>query len=360
MDVVVFTECPTEDYYRALFHLQKKGKVKIQFLDSRVFYLLFLKIYSSFSFLRFFGYRYFGKPLHVKKNVYLKDIFHSFLGYFSLPFTKKKIVVLFAPYHSISPYLYFLKLCQRDMVFMTSWPYWDGKRYVHSPFPFVQFFWRKFLQKMRIVTVSDTARRNLLKYSPSVVQIPHAVDLETFCPGKKKTFHVLYVGRIIPEKGIKGILDVAGELPEVSFLFVGSGSAVHLLEKCGLKNVFYLGEIRNREKLAQIFRESSVFVLNSYAIAGWEELYGIVLLEALACGTAVISTDCVGPCEIVKKEYGFLIPQKDTEALREKIEWCFMHQKELLEMGLRGRVFVEKKYDIDVLSEQWLHVLDRG
>ncbi len=357
MDVYIFTECPTEDYYRSLFHLQKRGKIEIRFIDSRTVYLFCLKVYSSSFFLRRLGYRYFAKPLYVQKKVSWNDIWVSFSGYFILPFTKRKIIILFAPYHPLSPYLFLLKFLKRDIIFMSSWPYWSGMEYVHKPLPFVTFFWRKFLRKGSIVTISHTGRKSLEKYSSSVVQIPHAVDLKTFNPGKKKKFQVLFVGRIIPEKGIQGILDVAKVFPEIPFVFVGSGSAVPLIRNCGLNNVLYLGEIRDRKQLAEIFRESSVFVLNSYKIHGWEELYGIVLLEALASGTPVISTDCVGPREIVLPEFGFIIPQKDTEALKEKIGYCFVHQKELEKMGKLGRIFVEEKYDIEVLAEEWHEVL---
>ena len=324
MDVLIFTECPTEDYYRALFHLQKQRKCKVSFVDSRSVYLFFLKIYGSFSFLRTLGFRYFGKPSDVAQ-ISWKDVFSSFSSYVTLPFTKKKIVALFAPYYPVAMYLCFLSFLGKDITFMSSWPYWNSS-FVHRPKLFSLYFRRIFLTDRNIVTISSTAQRSLEKYSSSVVQIPHAVNLKMFSPGKKKKFQVLFVGRIIPEKGIQGILDVARELSQIPFVFVGSGSAVPLLRDCGLKNVSYLGEVRDREKLARIFRESSVFVLNSYAIPGWEELYGIVLLEALASGTPLISTDCVGPKEIVQKDFGFLIPQKNSTALKEKILFCFEHQ----------------------------------
>lgn len=358
MDIIIFTECPTQDYYRALFHLEKKGRAKVCFLDSRTLYLFSLKVYSSHFFLRKLGHRYFGKPLHVDKKVRWKDIWRSFAGYFTLPFTQKKIVALFAPYYPVSFYLCFLSFLGKDIIFMSSWPYWDSS-YVHTPTLFSRFFWKRFLIRRKIVTISATAKKSLEIYSPSVIQIPHAVDLHTFFPGKKKKFQVLFVGRIIPEKGIEGILDAARALKHIPFVFVGSGSVVPLVQNSGLKNVRYLGEVRDREKLAQIFRESSVFVLNSYKIPAWEELYGIVLLEALASGTPVISTDCVGPKEIVRKEFGFLIPQKDTDALKEKILYCFEHQEEALFMGEKGRQFVEAHYDIEDLSEKWFMILKK-
>jgi len=206
--------------------------------------------------------------------------------------------------------------------------------------------------------ISKTAESSLKKFTSNVVQIPHAVDLNLFKVGKKnKMFRVLFVGRIIKEKGIQGILNVASSLKNIEFVFVGSGCYVDNVKSCNLKNVVYLGEVRDREKLAEIFASASVFVLNSYKIPGWEELYGIVLLEALASGTCVISTDCVGPKEIVKKEFGFLISQKNNKELKEKIEFLFKNKELIEKMGLKGRKFVEDNYDINVLSQKWNDVL---
>lgn len=352
MDVVVFTECPTRDYFRGLLKLN----LNVKFIDSRAFYLLFLKIYSEFYFLRKIGSK-FGKPLDVKK-ISWNEVFWSFFGYFYLIFTRKKVIGLFAPYSWIAVYLFFIRTLGTKVVYMTSWPYWNEKNYVFAPNAVKLFFWKKFLKNIDCVTISKIAENELKKFTPNVVQIPHAVDLQTFKVGKKdKKFKVLFVGRIIEEKGIQGILNVASELKNVEFVFVGFGNFVGKVKNCGLKNVVFLGEIRDRTKLAKIFSSASVFVLNSYRIPGWEELYGIVLLEALAAGTCVISTDCIGPREVVRKEFGFLISQKNDKELKEKIEYLFKNRKIAEKMGLEGRKFIENNYDIDVLSRKWNEVL---
>jgi glycosyltransferase involved in cell wall biosynthesis len=352
MDLVIFTECPTRDYFRGLLKLKPNAR----FIDSRSFYLLFLKIYSEVYLLRKIG-SFFGKPLEVKK-VYWNDILWSFFGYFYLIFTRKKVVALFAPYSWIAVYLFVIRSLGTKVVYMTSWPYWNGRDYVFKPNKIKLFFWKNFLKNIDCVTISKSAEVELRKYTSNILQIPHAVDLNLFSVGKKDAkFKVLYVGRIIEEKGIQGILNVARVLGHIEFEFVGSGSCDNLVRNCELKNVVYHGEIRDRVKLAKIFSSASVFVLNSYKVPRWEELYGIVLLEALASGTCVICTDCVGPREIVKKEFGFLIRQHDEKALKEKIEFLYENPKQAVKMGLEGRKFVEENYDINVLAEKWNKIL---
>ena len=354
MEVIVFTECPTKDYYRAL----RRIKGKVEFRDSRFFYLCFLFIYSRFGSLRILAHDFLGKPLHVKK-VKFSTLWNSFFSYFELLFTKKKVVVLFAPYSWMGVYLWLLKKFKKDLVYMTSWPFWNGRDYVFKPNWIKMFFWERFLRNVKAVTISDTARKGLLRYTKNVVQIPHAVDLEVFKPCKKlDKFTVLFTGRLVREKGIKDILEIAKELPEIDFRFAGSGSMESEVRDCTLPNVKFFGRISDRDELAKVFGESSVFVLNSFKIKGWEELYGIVLLESLSCGTAVISTDCVGPKEIVGKEYGFLVGQRDKEALKEKIVWCSQNKDKVFAMGKKGREFVEGKYGVSRLTEEWSRVLD--
>ncbi len=358
MEVVVFTECPTRDYYRGLVYLEKEGKIKLEFRDSRVLYLLFLRIYGQFLFLRKIGSKYFGKPLNVKRPCIIDDVIPSIKAYLTLPFTKKKVVVLFAPYSWMVVYLLFLKVMRRDVVYMTSWPYWDGKDCVHKATWFKVYLWKKFLKGVSTVTISRTGKENLLRFNRKVVQIPHGVDLSLFYPGEKRVkFSVLYLGRMVKEKGVEGLLEVAKSLPNIEFTFVGSGNMVDKVKDCGLSNVVYLGEIRDRERVAQLFREHHVFVLNSYKVDKWEELYGIVLLEAMASGVSVLSTDCVGPKEIVKEEFGFLVRQKDEEGLKEKLEFFYENPERVEEMGSKGREYAEKNYDVKSLALKWYEVL---
>lgn len=358
MDVVVFSECPTKDYYRSLVRLEEQGKIELAFRDSRLLYLLALKLYGSLSSLRYLAHVLFKKPLDVRHVCLMKEILPSFFAYLTLPFTKKTIVVLFAPYSPTVVYLWLLRKLKRKVLYMTSWPYWDEKRYAHRPSFIRSYFWNMFLYDVPAVTISQKAREGVMMYGHRVVQIPHGVDISLFTPGKKKEdFTVLFVGRLVPEKGIDDILAVARELPEIYFMFVGAGPMAEKLRTCGLPNVQSLGEIRDRERLARLYRESHVLVLNSYALPHWEELFGIVLIEALASGTPIISTDCVGPKEIVKPEFGFLIPQRNKEALKEKIFFFFTHPKAVKEMGLQGRLSVEKRYNLDTLARLWHEVL---
>ena len=92
--------------------------------------------------------------------------------------------------------------------------------------------------------------------------------------------------------------------------------AQHLLERYQLANTCELLGSVHREKVLQLFREASVFVLPSY----YEGL-PMAILEALAAGLPVIATPVGGIPEVVRDTYnGFLIPSGDIEALAGAIE----------------------------------------
>ena len=129
---------------------------------------------------------------------------------------------------------------------------------------------------------------------------------------------VISVGRLSPEKGLDTLLHafslLHGEHPAMRLIMAGEGperaSLQHLVGQLGLSNVVSLPG-RTNAPLAWM-RNAAVFVL-----ASDYEGFGNVLVEAMACGTPVVSTDCpVGPREILKNgRLGRLVPVGDAASL---------------------------------------------
>jgi glycosyltransferase involved in cell wall biosynthesis len=64
----------------------------------------------------------------------------------------------------------------------------------------------------------------------------------------------------------------------------------------------------------------------------------LVQLEAMACGIPLITTPNAGGSDIVTDGVdGFVIPIRNVEVLKEKLEWCYSHPLELAEMGYAAR-----------------------
>jgi len=133
---------------------------------------------------------------------------------------------------------------------------------------------------------------------------------------------IINVGRLTKQKGqddlIRSFKIIKKEIPESKLVILGEGELKRklkrLVKKLGLEeNVFFLGWQKNPFKFIS---QSKVFVLSSL----WEGLPN-TLMEAMACGTPVVSTDCPsGPDEIIdNNENGILVPLNDQKALMSAI-----------------------------------------
>lgn len=156
------------------------------------------------------------------------------------------------------------------------------------------------------------------------------VDTAEFSPDGPVHHHpyyeryILFVGRIIRAKGVFELVDafvpVVRRFEDVGLLFVGDGEDRPALEQhaysLGLEQkVEFLGTILNQE-LPPYFRGSSIFVSPSRTTRTWEEQVGMTNIQAMACGTPVVSTLSGAIPEYVENgKTGVLIPEQDTEQL---------------------------------------------
>lgn len=190
-----------------------------------------------------------------------------------------------------------------------------------------------------IFVASSVTQRSLLEagvVSEKISVVPYGAPVEYFQPHPKpdQIFRALFVGRISPRKGVHYLLKAWHELqlPEAELLFVGT----NLFPKDWLNpyaDVFKHVPSVPHQLLNQYYSLGSVLVFPSLV-----EGFGLVLLEAMACGIPVITTpNTAGPDIITDGAEGFIVPIRDVEALKEKIVWCYEHPQELAEMGHAAR-----------------------
>jgi len=271
------------------------------------------------------------------------------------------IIIGAAPYDPAMLFLHKLRKRNR-IVYFPSWPFW-GERHAKKPLlPTVKGAWHNFLSGTLTVAVTEAASRGVTKYGAMAVHIPHSVDTQVFTktPGSPKTdsINILFVGSLAEGKGIPMLLDVigAGHWPrDVQFWFVGDGpykqQIIAMRENHPVK---YLGYISEGKDLASIYQQADIFILPSTS-----EIFGIVLIEAMASGLPIVSTDCVGPKEIIdNNENGFLIPRGDKEELRERLMQLIENPALREEMGARGRKKAEEVYDVKVIAAKWQAILE--
>jgi phosphatidylinositol alpha-mannosyltransferase len=155
------------------------------------------------------------------------------------------------------------------------------------------------------------------------------------------TRNLLFVGRFEPRKGLLELLKAYRILRKTGcdcrLLVVGGGplgrEARRYVATRRLKGVEFLGRVTDEEK-AQLFRTADVYI--SPATGG--ESFGIVLLEAMAAGTAIVASDIHGYKGVVRRgREGLLVPPREPKAIAGAIARLLRDDELRVAMGEAGR-----------------------
>ena len=216
----------------------------------------------------------------------------------------------------------------------------------------------------RVVSTSHSYASTSPILSPildRVKVIPNAVDETIFHPsvdgsrvaaeyGLENSRNLLFVGRLVPYKGIEYLLSALkilhNEFADIHLLIVGDGELkeklTHQADKLGItRQVNFVGHIPN-SRLPAFYVNSELAVLPSISRL---EAFGITLIEAMACGKPVVASSIPGVKEVVHEgATGFLVPPKDPTALARAISRIIRKKNLAEKMGRRARKRVEEKY----------------
>ncbi|WP_270658423.1 glycosyltransferase family 4 protein [Parabacteroides merdae] len=171
-----------------------------------------------------------------------------------------------------------------------------------------------------------------------IFKIAYGVDDNSFLKSNRSysqdKLNVLFVGEVNQRKGIRQVLEAAKIInsDKVVFNIVGLGR-----EYCSdLYNEFngyvnFLGRVPYEELLHQ-FSSSHIFLFPTMG-----EGFGLVLLEAMAAGLPVITTEnCGGKDIVLNGKNGFIISVGDTKAIIDKVNWALMHPDNLRQMSVEA------------------------
>lgn len=194
--------------------------------------------------------------------------------------------------------------------------------------------------------------------------IPVGVDLSRFSPTGDATdgetlFFLSCLDRYHSYKGLDDLLEalvlVKEDYPEVKLLVGGGGELLDhyrgmTRDLCLEDNVEFLGFIPE-DMLAKRYNKSDVFVLPSNSRS--QEGFGMVALEAMACGKPVICTGIVGVAEEVEAEgAGLTVEDCDAEDLAGAIVHLLENRSEALRMGEVGRRLAEERYSWKTVAKR--------
>lgn len=156
---------------------------------------------------------------------------------------------------------------------------------------------------------------------------------------------ILFVGNIIKRKNVATIIDAKKQLKSDCFLVVvGDGPLLNSLkEKVKVENVEDVIFTGARNDIANVIQSSDLLILPSYS-----ESFGLVLIEALACGKPVIGSNVGGIKEIITDDVGLLVEPTDSKGLANSIDLILSDKKlrEKFQSNARDRAMDFSEVDI--------------
>jgi glycosyltransferase involved in cell wall biosynthesis len=172
-----------------------------------------------------------------------------------------------------------------------------------------------------VLANSRLAAQSLMEWGVpehKVVRLPLGVDVDVFTPAAVQrrhpgdTLQLLFVGSVIPRKGVDVLLAALGHdaLDTARLRLCGPAVDAELAARCAATaQVTCVGSL-DRGRLVDEYRAADVLVLPSR-----RDAFGLVAVEALACGTPVVVTSACGVSDLVTPEVGRVVPPGDAAAL---------------------------------------------
>lgn len=237
-------------------------------------------------------------------------------------------------------------------------------------------FVRKYLEVMDlIITTSPNIAKTselLRNFANKIVVIPLGVDTNHFKPcinrDKRKQILnifptevskiVLYVGRLGRYKGVEYLISAFEDLPEgYGLVIIGEGPKKRELRELSESKAFnnrvlFLNHVPYNE-LPFYYSAADVFVLPSIDRG---EAFGIVAVEAMACGTPVITTELGTGTSYhnIHGKTGLVVPPKDSKSLAEAIRYIVEHKEEFNEEIIRERA---EEFSLEKFRERMKRLL---
>lgn len=225
-------------------------------------------------------------------------------------------------------------------------------------------------RSQRALEVEGIARDRIARINPGV-------DTEVFSPKeiaskKDDEFVILFVGWLVPRKGIDFLLLALRELladpklkdRRIRLQIVGSGAGrdrvENLIARLGIGDSCTLTGAVPYDRMPSLFRGADAFVLPSIATVEWQEQFGMALIEAMACGVPCVAT-LSGAIEEVAGDCALLCQPNDFLALYRSLRDLIRDPACAGGLGRRARARAVERFDVrahaDALSNVYESML---
>ncbi len=335
-----------DGHYNALEHLLDKEHISIKYRE--------FSIVSNF----------FKSIVKLNLNLFKKQCVNTLFLLYLLISKGKKIVLGIAPFDSKLTRLKSL-LKHHKIFYHTSWACWDGTFHPKSKHntPKVKQYWKDFLEKdvAHIFAVTHKSKTQLTENfeinSEKISVVYHSLNNSFFRSSHhidKKPSSFIYLGRMLPQKGIPELITFFSKQENAELTLVGNGPCTADMTQLKNSNIRHIDFIKNKEELIDLIAEHEYLVLFSKKTSKWEELFGMVIIECMAQGTIPIATNHTGPKEIITEDVGYLCEEHEIlKVLDQKIKTGTFD----IERSEKAKN-VAKSYHVETISNYWKAILN--
>jgi glycosyltransferase involved in cell wall biosynthesis len=216
-----------------------------------------------------------------------------------------------------------------------------------------------------IHATAESEKRNLLKleYNSRIIVVPNGIEVEniTLKSNWGKTKKILFMSRIHPKKGIELLIDAVAKIKSslvgYKIIIAGEGESKYIqslhkrIQGNELSSLFeFVGGVYGNKKWG-LFQQADIFVLPTYS-----ENFGIVVAEALASGTPVITTKGTPWEELNIHHCGWWI-DNDVDTIAKTLkEAIALSEEEYRQRGIRGRALMKNNYSIEIVAQKMMQL----
>jgi phosphatidylinositol alpha-1,6-mannosyltransferase len=294
------------------------------------------------------GMRYFC-PINVSQF----DVVHSLFAFqyciiaaVSAFKYKKPYIVGAQGTHGVRPLTYFPEK------WLLKWCYKKAKR-ILVPSAFTMNAINKYAKESyKISVIHNGVRFNRFQNEMNAKKIREQFDGRNI---------LLTVGGLVGRKGhdlvIRALPNIIARHPKVVYVMVGEGNAKSSLQllsqELGVASHIYFAGQQSSNDLVSYFHGCDIYVHTPRVTGLKFEGFGIVYLEASACGKPIIATDAGGIRDaILNEQTGFIVPDGDIESISERICFLLDNPNICFKIGEAGRKYA-KKHDWSVIASQF-------
>lgn len=262
------------------------------------------------------------------------------------------------------------------VIYSASWPEWTGdavpRSYGRLDAALARAWGRVLAEPgAEVVAVTPAVAASLAARFPHarVSVIPHVAHEAFFAHRRasatppERPLRVAQIGELSAKKGIPQLPEILARLDdrgiEVSLFGDGplAGEVAAMAERWPIRAHGHVGD---RDRLAALLAAHDVLLVPSRRTPGWEELFGMVIVEARAAGVVPIASDHVGPRQLIADgRDGFLLREDDLDGFAARLRLLDADRARLGAMRAAGAAAAEP-YHPDAIARRWREVLYRG